>query len=539
MSRKSPYQALWDSEQNFTGEQRIADVIKNQAAQEIQAEFGEWTLFEYTSQPNPRLRLFINPQGRAVATLERRPDGTLKTKKPAWLRDDKTRIYTWTKVIMYRIQAILCQRLITRAMERVGPNQILAQYEWNGINHHASQSAKIILQENAKTTSKNGKASEVDLTHATLTVNTVIRKYFVQRDLEVMTTRNLSTNGELPDRYYNHVARNYQVFQQVEHDAPNVMRFLGRHILTRRDQRPIRFKNAEHLTRTVRETIEADGPDWKILTRLGWDNHPYDNLSEYAGRIRIGAKAIRDANQPQSSIRLQAEIMAMTQHHQFYQENHRWRHGNPWRAWIHLLGQAMNHGEPPPGFDTNHRYQGSIEQTIRTIDDALRWHIINQQPWGPTDWHSYVRRSDRWHDQQRARNKDDQQEKIKNSRWDSLMQDTVMGDLTVHPVTTGTELQNVAQEMGNCLINYRTRCENGNERIFLFKEAGSIIAAGELMKVGGAWNPGQLEGPKKNHLRALPRAVNAAFKKTVQLYNELEKAQHNKTQTQNPGSNTT
>ena len=277
----------------------------------------------------------------------------------------------------------------------------------------------------------------------------------------------------------------------------------------------IRFRDPKHLTRTVREALGITGSDWTTLVRLGWPQTPYPNISDYQGPIRLGARALREANQPQGSRYLQINIFHKTARHTFYDQHQGWRHGNPWRAWIHLLVRALQASTE----------KGYTNQQLNNTEDALRWHIEHQQPWGPTTWANYVARSKNWHDEQwRQGQAQKDLGALEDSQWESLMPQTRFGDVTAKPVVTSQQLTDLAKEMKNCLGQYRQRCESGNTRIFVFLEDGKVTSAGEIMRTQGAWLPGQLEASTPSRRRRAPsRHVRIAFHKTIELYNQLEK----------------
>ena len=499
---------------------RVIENLRGAASDNMAARMGEWKLYEYTQDPRPTLRIMVSPENRAAATLELRRDGTLRGRMPRWNSQENSP-HKWTRYILNHAEKALEGRLTRDAVRLTGTRTLLedipSSSQWEIIQNIAAQQAVTILQKICRTASRNGKPLGVQYDAAVPTINRIIRERFTRREIEQLAQKSFSRPSEYSSlAEYNASVLNQSVFKTLLRDSPHVLCFYCRQMAPQ-ELKPRVFRSPGELTAAVQEAIGTQGAQWAVFVRMGSPlTHGNSlGLEKNVRRIQLASKVIQEANCPQADWSLQREILKATHLHQFYQEagqRGQWQHGNPWAAWVHLLNQAMQHSAREP----------MQLRKIGIVEDALRWHITNQQPWGPTSWENYQARSDRWHQEQ-----SDQEglwllREMENSSWESLLADATLDGLDIHPITTGRELLETASTMSNCLATYRERCEQGTDRIFTISDQGVLLAAGQLCRNrNGGWTQGQLEGPM--HQKPDER-VKKVFQKTLELYNRLEKS---------------
>ena len=496
---------------------QITEEIRGEVGRNMRDQMGLWKLYECTENPS-RLRIMVGPDGQAAASLELRPDGALRTHRPGWI-GEQTSIYEWTGLIMSHIRTSLERKLTEEAIRLTGirllsramPNAPL----WENVQDAAGYATRKIINEKCGTALRNGKTVNINPESATQIINRIIRDRFTRKGIEELARQSFNIHSPYPScREYNEAARNHSVFQKVLQESPHVLHFYCNHVV--RETKSRKFRNAGELTAAVQQAIGIQGAQWAIFVRLGNRRQieGIGDVEENVEAVRLGTQVLLDANCPGAPMEVQQEIMRCTHLHQFYQEGRQrgeWRHGDPWRAWVHLLNQGMQHC-------IRSETTKIMRETIR-IEDALRWNIQHQQTWGPTSWENYQRRSERWHEEEEARVRAGKLREAEGSRWESLLGETTLDGFTVHPVTNGAELLDIAWEMGNCLATYRQRCEQGTDRIFTVLQGDQLMAAGQLVRTrNGEWREGQLEGPAR---KEPDEPVREVFRKTAELYRKL------------------
>ena len=295
---------------------------------------------------------------------------------------------------------------------------------------------------------------------------------------------------------YNLVARNRGVFGRMLDEAPGILRFyclfvapgmdcighgsgrenghesggkigdkirvkIGDKIATARV-----FEHPREVTGIVKAALGLGPGQWRYFTRL-WEELERSPKSGVEYRepllknIRLWTRFLADVNRPEAGCG--AFLKAAKLDHEYYSRAH-WRHGDPWRAWVHLGNQFLAAG---PGANAVRWME------FNDTADALRWHIEHEQPWGPAGWTVYMNRSARWHQEMTVAGDQEARARYENARWESLLGEVDLGDpahggLKAVPVTEGVVLCDLAREMGNCLASYVPRCVEGGTRIFAF-----------------------------------------------------------------------
>ena len=311
---------------------------------------------------------------------------------------------------------------------------------------------------------------------------------------------------------YNKVVRNRKTVETMMRDSENIIRC--HHIcLSPNDQEDM--GTPEQVTREVRELLQLTPVEWKLFCRTGWHYKHQEGQhdpAETANAIRLGFKALGEANQPQAPIDTLWVIAGMTHCHQTFRQMP-WNHGDPWTAWVHVINQALD----TAGRDSVRASRFHITH----VAEALLWHVENQEPWGPSSWEGYRRRSDNWHLRIIAGLG---REQDRQARWTSMLDETRIGQFELSPVTTGDRLIELGAQMQNCLGAYVRQCVLGNTRIFTLTQDGELKAAGQLIRLQEGWSAGQVEAPGHQ-----PPGTNArrAMEQAAQLYQAAQDAQLN------------
>ena len=226
------------------------------------------------------------------------------------------------------------------------------------------------------------------------------------------------------------------------------------------------FEHPREVTGIVKAALGLGPAQWRYFTPL-WEElerspkRGVEYREPLLKNIRLWTRFLADVNRPEAG--RGAFLKAAKLDHEYYSRA-RWRHGDPWRAWVHLGNQFL---ATDPGANAVRWME------FHDISDALRWHIEHEQPWGPAGWTVYIGRSARWHQEMNAARDQEARARYEDARWESLVGEVDLGDpahggLKAVPVTEGGVLYDLAREMRNCLASYVPRCVEGGTRIFAF-----------------------------------------------------------------------
>ena len=236
----------------------------------------------------------------------------------------------------------------------------------------------------------------------------------------------------------------------------------------------------------IREYTAMTPPEWKVFTRTGF-RHLKPEDQRNPANIRLGCRAVSEANRPDANQDNAIYAASLSELHSHF-EQAQWDQGNAWKTWVQVINRFL---ETPVT-------QDHVPQQLRRVADTLRHHMEQELPWGPTGWGEMVRRSDRWHVANAAarmrRYRTPEEAAI---TWESALGRAERGQLAVVPVTSMKELDDLAEQLENCLSTYWKDCSDGRARIFAIEdEDGRTAGAFELRKTSNGWTVGQVEGPK-------------------------------------------
>ena len=507
----------------------IRDHLLLTAAPQVRRDLGTWKVYRYSPDPQPRLEIITDPQGPAAVTITVQADGTLRAQKPAWLQEE-TDVHSWPEQIVERLQTAIQERLIRLTLQAAGLRAITGaipqEHDWRSLRQLAQETSLEIMAQQCCTAEHNGQTIEIGPGQAGPAIRLALRENLIGEGLERLTQKNFQTPQTLLHQY-NTTARNQKAFRKVRRDAPRILEFYCTHMAPE-EKRPRRFRTAEEVTRTVREHLRVQPAEWALFVKLGWPQKHQgyhgtspgpDAVRPWLNAVRLGLSALRGANCPAAPRHLQEKILTSTRMHEFYR-NAEWSQGDPWKAWCRLINQYLADARD------NHPKQTFAQ--LSRVQDALRAHVEQQQPWGPASWEQCRRRSDRWHQALVNRKAKALSREIQEAAWESLLGETTLEDIRITPITTGRDLNELGYRMSNCLGSFWRRCHQGKERIFTFTKGQEVLAAGQIyLTAEGNWAAGQLEAPRHRKPKA---DVHRVHQQVGRLYNELHQDAENGTQ---------
>ena len=475
----------------------------------------QWTSFRRTDKSQAkRLDIFIDPKGRQLATLIRRKDGTLvyrQRNEEGKLKQSDYLSNNWDFLIS-DLTEYARQTVYNLAARRFGSKKIITILD---MPYYTRRILDECIKEATQDVMNQVLARYVLLSGVkAITPSSVrnpwnrliynqIRNHFFDQDVLSLTRalfgRWQNENfRQLPLSAYNHTMANRRVFKQMMAGAPAVLAYYATQLAKiHAGLRP--FRHPDEITRLVRDALDVSPRAWRIFTNLtpkhGWRSLSPEELS-------LALQAIAEANPKQIDEKI-ISIIDRTHHHNFFRLA-AYDHGSPWRLWIHLINQYLD--------------SSSSDSRFYPVADALRAHVENSLPWSLTDWESYVRRSEHWHEQLHQQQQQKMEQEIAEAVWTSPVQGTSIGKHVFSPILDGPSLMNAGKTMRNCLGTYWRRCQQGRSLIFLAYEDGRLVAAVELINRGKDWSVGQIEGHQFK--RQVPNSVKTAtahLKAQVQL----------------------
>ena len=475
---------------------------------------GQRLIFEYREDPKPTLRFYPDARGRATASISLNGNGTIHPQGPG--KVVKLHPVLWNNIIegwiLENLEAELLSWLI-RKPPTPGILQLLTRAESSyGLREDMRMTARTAMDHCFQTAIRNGAEVPNPQKRTNNQLKGIIQSKFIRKEYSELCLGHSSWyQDQDPIRAYNQAALNHRVFQQVKQDSKHVLQFYQLATISQTGP-PHKLSSADELTRRVQEMSGLDGAAWRCFTRVGWNAIWNADQQQEMEELQMGFNALAEANRPQAPDTAIRMVAGETANHRFFR-NAQWRHGDPWAAWVHLINQNL--GEHPPG---PHGLDPRGE--LRNVADALRWHIEHEQPWGLTDWESYVRRSDRWHREISMRNQREMDDAIRTASWTSTLGPVQLKDISASPVNTATHLHDLGREMNNCLGTYWKKCLEGTDRIFSIWKEKKLLAAGQITRRGDGWTVGQVEGPGRNRPSQEARA---AMRRVCTMYEEAER----------------
>ena len=313
---------------------------------------------------------------------------------------------------------------------------------------------------------------------------------------------------------YNTLARNGAVFRAMEEQESPPLHYYVNAIAPAQEENRT-FQHPGEVITCVRQHLQLTKAQWKVFARV-----PYPSWSGRTPDPTTVAKAceiLARANVPRASDDTLATLVPVLSRGDT-RIDVQWSHGVPADAWAALARAFV----AAYGGHTHYLYPDRTSTALSSLADALRDTIREDMPWGPGNWETLQHRTERWHSQateRRAKLDEKHTRERRESKWTSALAEFTQGPFTVTPVSTVPELDNLAQEMDNCLSSYWKGCTNGLNRIFTVHQEEELAAAVELYLEDNRWLPGQSEGPKRT---AAPAGIKTLLKEIAGKYQEAD-----------------
>lgn len=466
-------------------------LIWKQAKTMVQEMLGEpWTLFEYRSSPKPALRVCINPQGKAAASLSRNRDGTLDARLPDYARSAQPSL--WPSLITNQIR----NNLIDQALRWLIRTSQIPHLHLLLMDSHCMRRIQNPIRTTVDAAIRDGiQEARIDgnpvrnaHSRTAARLERMVGSHLLDDETERLRQKLFCQDHRNLIWQYNHTRMNQRVFTRMLEEAPAVLLYHTQANIQTTGTGRIRFRNQDEVTRNVQERTGLQGAAWRRFTQAGsWMGSSHHTPEEEREQLQITFGALASANVPRAATEDLQTVSRMLTRHQDFQRASRegaWEHGDPLRAWVNIINRFLTRPD-------RQRQDG---ESLWSAADALLQHIRTQQPWGPcSSWEACLARSQRWHQELRMQHLRERDPGALTARWESLVGETKCRNITAQPITTGMDLQRLGQEMKNCIGTYWQRCMDGSTRVFSLHSQGELAGAGELSRNDGNWQTGQVE----------------------------------------------
>ena len=457
-------------------------------------KLGKHLIYRYQDEPVPVLEIMVNSNGRAKITLKLNPDGTIVLKGDRKTADSR-RPTQWDTETFNRMMRETEEAILDAAERTLGRGIVRdALIQWNQYNNGTKILRETALQAVHASTGNaehRGERIQNEYERASRKLGDLLRSKFFRRETEDEMEGCFKNRDTDHTSKYNWTRLNQKTLRQMAMGSPHVISYYCNFLLDTKNRSKCNRKvTRERITREVRNDLSLTKAQWKLFTRIGAVVDPETTKS--------AMKAVSEANRPKVPDKILAGAAWQYNKHTLFAEaqsrqgENRWRHGDPWRAWIHLLQTYLGNAERNPKEFTHQDSPGFMELT--RAGDALAWHVGNQQPWRLTDLDSYRRRTQRWHQEIQREENQERARSLLETNWDSMVREVTVLKKRVKAVTNGMELANLGREMHNCLGSFVSACEQGQARIFVVKNSqGTVEAALEIQRHKDRWRTGQVE----------------------------------------------
>ena len=510
---------------NYSEIYRINDDILKNVYNVIEKRANGWMLYKYTSHPKPQLDIFIDEKGKSLITLILNKNGNVTCKSHKNIHDITCVEANWTPaewatMVVRRLVDTYIDIALNDTGKKITYSKLINAMYW----YHSNQQLRTRVTKECSTALKHlafsvashdGEIVESTHTKVLMKMQRLIKSVFFKKELSDLSVKYFHTDRYYKGysvREYNWINKNLKVILQMDKEAPKILSYYCREFTDLDERLNVTVKRADEITRIVKETLNVGKDEWRYFTRVGSMNHLEDT--------RLMLKALHDINMPELPVPLMVQLGTETNRNLYF-SNANWRYGDPWKAWIHLIATMLfKRSKDKIGYvlDDEYHIYGNEIWNFRHTADALQWHIENDQPWGRTDYDSYVKRTRAWEEEIRQLRRKEYMNKLTNTNWNSLVPDTKINGINVKPVTNGLELHNLGRAMNNCIGSFVDRCNNGGSRIFIMEDKDKkLLAAVELQYNNGYWSRGQIEGISR---KRAPEGCFEAFTSIRKLYQD-------------------
>ena len=204
---------------------------------------------------------------------------------------------------------------------------------------------------------------------------------------------------------YNALARYEPVITKTMEQARNVA-LIWWHLILRLPGEIPEPGSPREMARELRKKLGLRRAGWRVFLKGNMqDAWPYEKHGENPAReledIAIGCRAVARANLKDTCRFLTEIILRMVENRQFEQlhEQRTWRHGDPRKAWAHIIRQGMLGHQERYSARTEEDYGNDLcweaQDEIKAVGHALLDRIRKQERWTRARWEVYRERTRR------------------------------------------------------------------------------------------------------------------------------------------------
>ena len=486
----------------------------------VAAALGQWKLLQLSQMGEELvLQAMINGKEQAILTMARKKDGTISVQSRGE-QDENHTLYADADELVRPIRVWAGSKALEEVISQGGPHilpdaisRMEKHYETRDMDIAVSAAIDAVTEPATLPRTFSQKTAEkIGLGNLPSSFNSLVRRTMVDKDAARLAIK-LFQPDELPEnigacasRHYNTVIMNLDTFRTMSESSPNVLGYFCRNIAFTQDPRKV--SGPGEIVENVRTMTKLSGnpAGWRYFCRL-WTLEMEREAKQKGENVitpLTAADLAIQINRPAAPDTALRHVILMEHHHRRYRTA-QWEQGDTWKAWTNVLNQFLGAWD---------RQQPPSVRELNRVQDALNGHIQDNEPWGPGNWENLTARAERWHNLIQER-RTTEEKSGDSCSWESLVEHTEYGRVTIRAVTNGRDLRKLGDSMGNCLRTYWQHCFEGRSRIFVIVEDGRTAAAAELRNTNGRWSTGQIEAPFRGKLRA---AIMAAVEALRSMY---------------------
>ena len=204
---------------------------------------------------------------------------------------------------------------------------------------------------------------------------------------------------------YNALARYEPVITETMEQTRNVA-LIWWHLVLRLPGEIPEPRSPREMARELRKKLGLRRAEWKVfLKETMEDAWPYEKHGENPAReledIAIGCRAVARAKLKRTCSLLTENILRMVENRQFEElhEQRTWQHGDPRKAWAHIIRQGMLGHQKRCSPRTEEVYADDscweAQDEIKAVGHALLDRIRKQERWTKAPWDVYQERTRR------------------------------------------------------------------------------------------------------------------------------------------------
>ena len=499
---------------------KICDFVADEAPAMVAKTMGQWTLFRLTENAAARrFDLFVNPRGKALASITRKSDGTIGLYAGGRHRPNADLNGRWTKLVSDLQQDTQAKIFLTAAKRFGHQKMILAIAHWD---YHGNTQAKAALAANRALqlafTCYETPQGVVSITDVSLKagwqslIKGQIEKHLLDRKTLDLTSRAFQprwrfahSSGITVDTY-NRTVLNQAKFQAMLEESPQVLNYFAVHVTPFRPARE-RYRTPEKIAALTKDILELDDEQWAFFTKilpLHWTHKPIESRV----KLKMSLQTLVEANVPDARPERLREVAGHNDDHLFFRyaaSGHAsFQHGSPWQLWIDTVRTFLR--------DTN-----SATASLSSVSQCLRWHVEQNQPWEPTNWKACQERYSNWQRDMWKQKDEQRQQELANARWESLVGNLTLGQYRFEAVTDGPALKNAIASINHRIPLNLTMAVQGQQRTFLVHRNDAPVGVATLRQSRGKWF---LEHVMQSHYHRVSTSMRKQALNLLQMYQQ-------------------